>query len=261
MFNASYHITPHTMLYATASEGYRRGGANGVPTAGLFAQNAGFVAFGPDTVRNYELGVKGAPARMFQFTADLFQEDWDKPQLNILTPLGAFYAAVNGNTARSRGTELSLQSEISSNLSLSANYTYTDAKLSSAFVVAGTTFGSDGTRLPGVPHSQASLGADYRMPLIPEYTMIAHADTAYRGEVPVALPGSLGGSATVPGFWMSNANVGLEHEAWRAILYVDNLSNARGVTTMIPPAAEGPRQDTNWLSRPRTVGIRLRYTF
>ena len=58
-FNASYHITPDTMLYATASEGYRRGGANGVPTAGQFAQNAGFVAFGPDTVRNYELGVKG----------------------------------------------------------------------------------------------------------------------------------------------------------------------------------------------------------
>jgi outer membrane receptor for monomeric catechols len=249
------------MLYATASEGYRRGGANGVPTAGLFAQNAGFVAFGPDTVRNYELGVKGAPVRTFQFTADLFQEDWDKPQLNILTPLGAFYAAVNGNTARSRGTELSLQSEVSSDLSLSAAYTYTDAKLSSAFVVAGTTFGADRTRLPGVPRNQASLGTDYRRPMSAQYTVIAHADTAYRSEVPVALPGSLGGSATVPGFWMSNANVGLEHDAWRAILYVDNLSNTRGVTTMIPPAAAGPRQDVNWLSRPRTVGIRLRYKF
>lgn len=260
-FNASYHLTPDTMLYATASEGYRRGGANGVPTAGQFAQNAGFVAFGPDTVRNYELGVKGTPLRTFQFTADLFQEDWNKPQLNILTPLGAFYAAVNGNTARSRGTELSLKSEVSSDLSLSAAYTYTDAKLSSAFVVAGTTFGADGTRLPGVPRSQASLGVDYRRPVSAEYTVIVHADTAYRSEVPVALPGSLGGSATVPGFWMSNANVGLEHDVWRAILYVDNLSNARGVTTVIPPAATGPRQDVNWLSRPRTVGIRLRYKF
>ena len=123
-----------------------------------------------------------------------------------------FYAAVNGNTARSRGTELSLKSEVSSDLSLSAAYTYTDAKLTSAFVVAGTTFGADGTRLPGVPRNQASLGVDFRRPVSAQYTMIAHADTAYRGEVPVALPGSLGGSATVPGFWMSNANVGVEHE-------------------------------------------------
>ena len=127
--------------------------------------------------------------------------------------------------------------------------------------MAGTTFGADGTRLPGVPLNQLSLGADYRRPLNAEFNLIAHADTDFRSAVLVALPGSLGGSAVVPGFWMSNANVGLEHDAWRAILYVDNLSNTRGVTTMIPPAAEGPRQDVNWLSRPRTVGIRLRYKF
>jgi iron complex outermembrane receptor protein len=128
-------------------------------------------------------------------------------------------------------------------------------------VVDGTTFAADGTRLPGVPRSQASLGADYRRPVSAAYTLIAHADTAYRSAMSVALPGSLGGSATIPGFWMSNANVGVEHEGWKAILYVDNLSNTRGVTTIIPLAAEGSRQDVNWLSRPRTVGIRLRYKF
>jgi len=259
--NASYHVTSETMIYATASQGYRRGGANGLPTAGLYGQNAGFVSFGPDTVLNYEVGVKGTPLRSFQFTADLFQEDWNKPQLNILTPLGAFYAAVNGNTARSRGVELSAESQVSGNLNLSAAYTYTEAKLTSSFEVAGTTFGGDGTRLPGVPLNQFSLGADYHRPLNAEFNLIAHADTDFRGSVPVALPGSLGGSAVIPGFWMSNANIGLEHDAWRAVLYVDNLSNTRGVTTTIPAAAEGPRQDVDWLSRPRTVGIRLRYKF
>jgi outer membrane receptor protein involved in Fe transport len=260
-FNASYHVTAETMLYATVSQGYRRGGANGLPTAGLFGQNAGFVTFGPDTVLNYEIGVKGAPSRAFSFTADVFQENWNRPQLNILTPLGAFYAAVNGNTARSRGVELSMQSQVSSELTLSAAYTYTQAQLTSAFEVAGTTFGADGTRLPGVPLNQVSLGADYHEPLSGTLNFIAHADTAYRGAVPVALPGSLGGSAVVPGFWMSDANLGLEQNAWRAVLYVDNLSNTRGITTMVPPAAEGPRQDVNWLSRPRTVGIRVRYKF
>jgi outer membrane receptor protein involved in Fe transport len=249
------------MVYVTASEGYRRGGANAVPTAGQFAQNPGFVAFQPDTVRNYELGLKGQLSHTVEFTVDLFQENWNHPQLNILTPVGAFYAAVNGNTARSRGVELSLDGRLSSEVSVSAAYTYTDAKLSSAFVVAGTTFGSDGTRLPGVPASQLSLGADYRHPIGARYSLIAHADTAYRGEVPVALPGSLGGSSTVPGFWMSDADVGLDHDSWRAVLYLDNAFNARGVTTAIPPAATGPRQDVNWLSRPRTVGLRVQHKF
>jgi outer membrane receptor protein involved in Fe transport len=257
--NTSYRFTSDLMFYVTASDGYRRGGANGVPTAGQFAQNAGFVAFQPDTVRNYELGLKGELSHTFQFTVDLFQENWNHPQLNILTPLGAFYAAVNGNTARSRGVELSLEERVSNELSVSAAYTYTNAKLSSAFVVAGTTFGGDGTRLPGVPTNQLSLGADYLRPMGAQYSIIAHADTAYRGEVPVALPGSLGGSTTVPGFWMSDASVGLEHDAWRAVLYVDNAFNTRGVTTAIPPSATGPRQDVNWLSRPRTVGLRVRY--
>ena len=260
-FNTSYHFSSDLMVYFTASEGFRRGGANGLPTAGLFAQNQGFVAFQPDTVWNYEIGFKGVVRPGLQLTADLFQEDWNKPQLDILTPLGAFYAAVNGNTARSRGAELALEARVSSELSVSAGYTYTDARLTSAFTVAGTTFGADGTRLPGVPENQLSLGADYAQPVAAKYSIIAHADTAYRSEVPVALPGSLGGSVIVPGFWMSDASAGLQHESWRVVLYLDNAFNARGVTTAIPATAVGARHDVNWLSRPRTGGLRLRYSF
>jgi outer membrane receptor protein involved in Fe transport len=168
--NTSYHLTSDLMVYLTASQGYRRGGANAVPTAGQFAQNPGFVAFQPDTVLNYELGLKGELGRTFKFTVDLFQEDWNKPQLNILTPVGAFYAAVNGNTARSRGVEVSLEERLSKELSVSTAYTYTDAELSSGFVVAGTTFGGDGTRLPGVPTNQLSLGADYLRPIGADYS-------------------------------------------------------------------------------------------
>jgi len=50
-----------------------------------------------------------------------------------------------------------MQSQVSSNLSLSSAYTYTQAELTSAFTVAGTVFGADGTRLPGVPLNQLNL--------------------------------------------------------------------------------------------------------
>jgi outer membrane receptor protein involved in Fe transport len=58
---------------------------------------------------------------------------------------------------------------------------------------------------------------------------------------------------------MTNANVGVEHLAWRAVLYVDNVFNERGVTTAFPAAAVGQRDAVQWLSRPLTVGLRVAY--
>ena len=257
-FDTSYSVTDNAMAYLTVSQGFRRGGANGVPTAGQFAQNSGFVSFSPDTVVNYELGLKGRRGE-FRYTADVFQVDWNKPQLNILTPVGAFYAAVNGDRARSRGVELSLDGQVSRNLNISASYTYTQAQLTSAFVVGGFTFGASGDPLPGVPKNQVALGADYARPLASEYSLIAHADAAYRSGVATQLPGSLGGPTNVAGFWMANANVGVEHAAWRVVLFVDNIFNERGVTTTLPEGALGPRHDVQWLSRPLTAGLRVAY--
>ena len=63
--NLSWDIADNKMLYATYSEGFRRGGANAIPASGFFAElNPETVQFyKADTVDNYELGIKGNTER------------------------------------------------------------------------------------------------------------------------------------------------------------------------------------------------------
>ena len=51
--NVAYEISDNDLLYATVSEGFRRGGNNGVPTIGRFANDPGWVVYGADGVTNY----------------------------------------------------------------------------------------------------------------------------------------------------------------------------------------------------------------
>jgi outer membrane receptor protein involved in Fe transport len=257
-FNTSYQLTDSVIGYFTYAEGMRRGGANAVPTQGQFAQDPEFVSFDPDTVNSYELGLKGSLGDSLQFAAAVFQTDWQDPILNIVTPVGGFFAAVNGDGARSRGVELSIDGRLLSSIAYSAGYAYTDAELTSAFTVGGYLFGAEGERLPGVPRHQFTLSSDYSRPFGTNLMMVAHVDGAFRGNVTTALEGSLG-ATSVDEYWKWNANVGVELASWRAVLFVDNIGNTRGLTTQIPPEAVGQRAAVNWLSRPRTVGLRITY--
>ncbi|HVK79018.1 MAG TPA: TonB-dependent receptor, partial [Verrucomicrobiae bacterium] len=57
--NAALEFGDDDLLYATWSQGYRRGGTNAVPTAGFFAESALWQIYDSDSVDNYEIGVKG----------------------------------------------------------------------------------------------------------------------------------------------------------------------------------------------------------
>jgi outer membrane receptor protein involved in Fe transport len=258
--NTSYSLSDNLVGYFTFAEGTRRGGANAVPTSGQFAQDPAFVTFDPDSVKSYEVGLKGTLAGTWDFSTSLYWTQWHKPILDIVTPLGGFFAAINGDEARTRGVELALDGRVTDTLSVSAGYAYTEAELTSAFTVGGFSFGAEGERLPGVPRHQVTLGADYLRPIGAGSTLIAHVDGAFRGEVNTALTGSLG-ATSVEDYWMWNANFGFAHDAYRVTLFVDNIANTRGLTTRLPPEAVDQRHAVNWLSRPRTIGLRLAYSF
>ncbi|MEM8936271.1 MAG: TonB-dependent receptor, partial [Pseudomonadota bacterium] len=55
--NVAYEIADDDLVYATFSEGYRRGGSNGVPISGQFANDPEYLLFDNDQVTNYEVGV------------------------------------------------------------------------------------------------------------------------------------------------------------------------------------------------------------
>src|SRR3546814_16147014 len=96
-----WFFSPDHQLYATVSEGYRRGGTNGTPTTGNFAEDPAWTTYKSDTVRNHELGIKGRVGRM-SYNADVFYVDWKDPQVNSSPTWWGFFAEFGRASCREK---------------------------------------------------------------------------------------------------------------------------------------------------------------
>jgi outer membrane receptor protein involved in Fe transport len=123
-----YQIDAGAMAYFTYTNGFKAGGFNGVlPNA--VPQN---VAFGPEHVNAFELGVK---SKWLDDTVlvnlDVFRGDYRDLQANAVSvnPIGNTVSIYVKNAAasRSQGVELETQWAVTRNFRLSANVTYLDS--------------------------------------------------------------------------------------------------------------------------------------
>jgi iron complex outermembrane receptor protein len=255
--NTSYEFAPHFLGYFTYSQGERRGGANGVPTKGFFAESPAFLFFRPDTVDNYEAGIKGRLFGILEFSIAGYHIDWHDPQVNVSTPVGAFPAAVNGKGAESHGIDFESRYKLNNEITLSATYGWNRAKLTAPIEVGGVSFGAAGSILPGTPEHTASLGIDYAKPVSDAMTFNAHADLSYRSGITTSLTPSA--NVDIDGFAMLNLSAGLSTDKWTASLYANNATNTRGVLSADSLQQTDVRAIDNRLSRPLTIGLRLNY--
>jgi outer membrane receptor protein involved in Fe transport len=268
-FNTSYEFAPRSLAYFTFSQGERRGGANGTPPAGPFAESTAFEYFKPDSDDNYEVGVKSRINGRFEVSTSLYWVELHNPQVNVSTPHGSFPAAVNGAGARSRGIDFEARYKVTDDIALSATYGYVDARLTAPIIipgsinngvfVSGATYGVAGTKLPGTPTNTGSLGADYDHPLKTGIDFTAHADVSIRGGMATSLTPS--DNVNLDGFAMLNLSAGLSQGAWRASLYANNVTNARGVLSAENTDLWDVRSINNRLSRPLTIGLRFGYKY
>lgn len=97
-----YDLSPDTLVYASYTEGFKSGGWN----ARSFAA-AGFVAFNPEFVESYELGIKtdfwDGRGRL---NATLFRADYSDLQVPAILPISTDFITVNAASSRVQGLEL-----------------------------------------------------------------------------------------------------------------------------------------------------------
>jgi iron complex outermembrane receptor protein len=262
-FNTSYEIAAHTLIYATWSEGFRRGGVNALPTGPCYyCETPALLMYQPDKAYNTEIGIKGSFGRGSSYTFTLYNIDWKDPQIEAATVTGGFDYVTNGNTARSRGAEAELTLPLSDSTKLEFGYSYSDAILTSSFErgVVPDLVGVSGERLPGVSKQQVTAALEYSVPINDNREFHAHLDASYRSDFWTALPQSP--SATdLPGFTLVNARAGLGFgKTWRVDAFVNNLTNQEAATSVsTTPGLEHNRAE--YVTRPRTVGIQLNYSF
>lgn len=267
--NMSWFFTPGHQLYATVSEGYRRGGTNGIPTTGYFAEDPAWVSYESDTVRNHEIGVKGRVGSI-TYNADVFYVDWQDPQINTATTLWGFFAVQNGPEASTRGVELELAGSIGAGFNYNLGYTYTKAQLDDEAVsVDGAyVYGHEGDPLPGAPKHRFNAAGSYGIPL-GRGLLTLSGDAYYQSESQNALSLNPRFKRTLEGFTIFNASATYSLDEWDITLWLKNLANEEGVTGIYTQQYMGTSPAQNYygngskalVALPRTLGLTVSYRF
>ncbi|MBS0387645.1 MAG: TonB-dependent receptor, partial [Proteobacteria bacterium] len=273
--NSSYRVTPHENVYFTASQGYRRGGVNDIPTTGYIGENPGWLNFKPDTLNNYELGIKGAHDS-YSFNASLFLIDWKDIQLNTATPVWGYYVTANAGKARSQGVELEFRGKVGHALSYGLGYAYTDAKLSEdavrPYAIAPNPpvlIAPSGSRLPAAPTSVINASLDYTIALADGRTLVPHLDGYYQSGTFNRLALTPAAAIPLDSYSLWNASLALNASKWTLVLQVRNLSNAKAISGVFTEAqfgsapADGFAGNTSreLITTPRTIGLIAKYRF
>lgn len=263
--NTSYQVAAHTQVYATWSEGFRHGGANAVPIGSCpLCDSASVVAYGSDTAKNYEIGIKGTdPGEHVRYTADVYQVDW----ANIQVPTNGAAGEpliVNGGTARTRGVEVELNARLDEHWSGSAGYNYTDAIFTSAAMRVSNGLPilqvSAGEPLPNAPKQMLTAGLEYAHAVGTHNRFGARVDANYRSSLILA-PNVQAIAHPIGGFTTTSASVWMNWGAHLTTrLYGTNLSNGVHITAKIPPQPDA-RYTEQYTERPRTIGLAVQYHY
>jgi outer membrane receptor protein involved in Fe transport len=263
--NTAYQLDQTDLVYATWSQGFRRGSVNALPPsepAVNYTTNPGLYRVTPDTANNYEVGVKGTVANRFRYSADIFDIQWHNVQEGAqLTPL-VLPGAINVGNAYSRGVEAEFFVAVDRHLSAQVDYTYDQTKLTSFNQLALDGLSvpppAPGGPLPGTPKNSLAVTLTYGNIMIANGEMRYSVSAHYQSPVTPALSATI---PVVPGNTMVDTRLSYTYSHYEITAYCNNLTNNLGISSYSDPFNYSPQNYQAIVSQPRTVGLTLVYSF
>lgn len=260
IFKLTANWTPNSdsLFYATLSEGFRPGLLNRPGgkqnSAGTFT-----VPFELDTddVMNYELGWKTDLADgQLRFNGSLFMVEIEKLQTTIFDPsITNLFFSDNAADAEVKGLEADFiyAPNAVTGLTISGAFSLLDSEITK--VLTPTNDVIKGDELAFAPELQANLQARYEWSLqggVMAHVMshMAHSAESYSDIITI-------NRDRIDSWTMFGLTAGVTSEEWSAELFVDNLTDERA------EVARNYVNDVERVSyaRPRTMGVRLSYSF
>lgn len=254
-FNTSYNITDDHMVYATVSEGFRRGGLNLNAFGAIFSVPE---TFGSDTLWNYEIGAKTSwfDDRL-TINATAYTIRWSDLQLETVSEVGGIEFFTNAGKAQVDGFELEVFARPVEGLDITGALGWTNARLTQNAPLAQD--GLDGDRINNVPKWTGSISAQYNWAVFSDFSAFIRSDLAYTDGSNTRITGQRNPfNVTLDSYALVNLRFGLENDKWRFSVYANNVFDKRTQNDAI-------NEVTNILafftSRPRTVGVKAGYRF
>jgi iron complex outermembrane receptor protein len=276
--NTSYEFVDKHRVYATFSQGFRRGGVNAFPLTGFYQESPQILNYKPDKADNYEIGVKGVFESGLRYSTDIFYINWKDPQIGVSTP-NTWPVAVNGKSAVSKGFEFEINTPLFvDNLNLMLAYSYTNARLTQSFCLPGGDGtgnpngfipcgieGFNGDRLPGTTDNDGSATFTYSQPMSTARSITYTIGANYRGSSVNNLAAVFNNAVpplTLGGYMLLNASISAAMtNHLRIALLGSNLLDKRaivGAPQRVVPLL-GNLANIYSINRPREVSVRIAY--
>lgn len=266
--NASYDLTASSIVYATVSQGFRRGGTNGFRDVSPQKVSPTTQTYQPDTTTNYEIGLKGSFLDRHLFLQfDTYQIDWKNVQTYFSQDISGYpvNGTTNGPNARSRGFEGIARVQLTSGLSASASTSFTKAEWSSTRTVCLYTDSTScrtwtkGGLLGGAPRWKHAADVRYTTKLGSDVSGFANLSGRYVGKVQLdRADDPLTTVTSYPSYAIFDARLGFNLRKLDVTLWVENLANKRAQVSRQRDAVLGTRV---FYTTPRTYGVNLSYRF
>jgi iron complex outermembrane receptor protein len=252
----NYHMDDATLLYVTASKGYKAGGVNLTPNTPDFE---------PERNTVYELGFKTEILdRHLRINGDVFYSDYKDIQLSSL--VGGLPTTQNALAGRGKGGELELTGVFGA-LSGNVGIGYLDASFNNSACISDTNapgtdagcptnlrFVPKGRDLPFSPEWTVNAGLQYTMTFdgvdVTPRVQWSHLSRQFATPFPSV-------NTTVPGRDIFDARVTFDvGEAYKIEAFVNNFTDKTYIATQIQNSSSA---DGGIIyGAPRTVGLRLK---
>jgi iron complex outermembrane receptor protein len=225
-FGLSLQATDETMVYASASKGFRAGGAQPFLT---FCSQPGLpiddiTHLRSDTLWTYELGTKVQLPRLL-ISAAAYDIQWSNLQQQVALACG-YYLQVNGNKARINGGEIEASGRVTPELQFRLGLGYEDTSITDPGPLGNLGI-LTGARVSGVPAFTASVGGVYTRALSTDTDGFVSADYSFTGNSVSLLVGGGGSEATRPSFSLVNLRFGVSRGPSELSVNIRNLFNAK----------------------------------
>lgn len=269
-FSVNYETGGGSIVYASASKGFRIGGAQAPIVSASCAADLGLLGrtrspetFSPDSTWDYEVGAKGhALDNALQFDINVYRIKWSNIQTSFYLPRCGLSYVDNAGRATAEGIDLSVSVKPVSNFTVGLNLGYVNARYEDTLRVNTINLVTKGDKLPVSPFT-ASVTTRYDLPegSLPLYV---RADYNFRSAIKDAsnknplnysynartrLPGQENGVAVRIGGNFGNLD---------ASFFVTNLLNEHALLNEFNNTRNDPvlMAITN---RPRTIGLTLAF--
>ncbi|MDE1146478.1 MAG: TonB-dependent receptor [Azospirillaceae bacterium] len=271
-FGLTYQVDPDSMVYATASKGFRPGGAQtAVPASfcGADLTSLGLTksptTYDSDTTWSYELGTKNSLlGGRVQTELSGYWINWSNVQRSIyLSKCGSSYIT-NAGSITSKGMDLSVQGKVTHNLTLGVVLGYNDATFDQTVLGgSGAVLADKGEAAYTGPKFTMTISGQYDFTLSDRYDGYARIDYSYAGPSPQQDTQiySYDPMLTVaPDISTINIRTGVKVDGTDVSFFVNNLTNTHPSLGAFHQFYGSPLL-TNSTLRPRTMGLTATYRY